>query len=163
MYGRSEELSAAVIVIDDRIKEGERPDTSGPRAVTALEGQGGIAITYRSLCRESYPHVFHAITEAMKHARFILTIGGTGLRPGSVTPEVTQELISQEVPGIATQILLKGLQSTERAGLCRGAVGVTEGGHLIVNAPGSQGGVKDTLEIILPLLAPIFNQVDELD
>lgn len=79
---------------------------------------------------------------------------GTGLGPSNLTPEVSLERISTRLHGVETNILIEGLAHSERAGLCRGVVGLTSrepGGSLIVNAPSSRGGIRDTLTVILRL------------
>ena len=78
-------------------------------------------------------------------ARLIVTTGGTGLTPTDHTPEVTRKLLDREVPGIAEAIRAVGVANgVPTAALSRGLAGVA-GNCLIVNLPGSQGGVKDGL------------------
>lgn len=87
----------------------------------------------------------------------ILTTGGTGLTARDVTPEATLEVAEREVPGIATALVVNGLQFTPYAALTRG-VAVTRGTTLIVNLPGSPKAVAQGMDVLLPL----FTHVAEL-
>lgn len=87
----------------------------------------------------------------------ILTTGGTGLTARDVTPEATLEVAEREVPGIATALVVNGLQFTPYAALTRG-VAVTRGTTLIVNLPGSPKAVAQGMDVLLPL----FTHVTEL-
>ena len=92
-------------------------------------------------------------------ARVVLTTGGTGLTPTDRTPEVTRALLDHEVPGIAEAIRAHGVaQGVPTAVLSRGVAGVV-GSCLVVNLPGSRGGVKDGLAVLRPVLVHAAEQV----
>ena len=81
----------------------------------------------------------------------ILTSGGTGLSPRDVTPQAMPNVIDYEVPGIAEAMRAASLTKTPHAMLSRGIAGV-RGSCMIINLPGSPGGVKDNLSVVLPAL-----------
>jgi molybdenum cofactor synthesis domain-containing protein len=89
----------------------------------------------------------------------ILTTGGTGLSPTDVTPEATRRVLEREAPGIAEAIRRYGADNgVPTAVLSRGLAGIA-GRTLIVNLPGSTGGVKDALAVLGPLLPHILSQL----
>ena len=95
-------------------------------------------------------------------ARVVLTTGGTGVTPRDLTPEATAPLLDTRMEGLEAQIRAYGLSKTPLAGLSRGLVGVTsrgDAGALVVNAPGSRGGVKDTVAVIGPLVPHVLAQL----
>jgi molybdenum cofactor synthesis domain-containing protein len=81
----------------------------------------------------------------------ILTTGGTGLSPRDVTPEATKKVIDLEVPGMAEAMRMESLKVTPFAMIGRSVVGVRKG-VLIVNLPGSPKGVRENLEVVLPVI-----------
>lgn len=157
------EIAGAVIVVSDRCISGRRADQAGPAAVAALAGHG-VRVAEAVVVPEGLTDVAREMQAALAAgARFILTAGGTGIGPRNLTPEATRPLLATEFPGLATQILIKGLASTAEAGLSRGLVGVTSrgpAGAVIVNAPSSVGGVRDSIAVIGPLLPNILERLD---
>jgi len=84
-------------------------------------------------------------------ADVILTTGGTGFSPRDITPEATKAVLDREAPGIAEAIRAASRESFPRSMLSRGASGI-RGSTLIVNFPGSVGGVRDGISVIAPVL-----------
>ncbi|MDO5700837.1 MAG: MogA/MoaB family molybdenum cofactor biosynthesis protein [Bowdeniella nasicola] len=158
----TEPIAGAVITVSDRCAAGTEEDTSGPLAVRLL-AEYGVENRDLIVVPDEVDHIASALQEALSAgARIILTTGGTGISPRDCTPEATKPYISTHLDGLAHEIRLRGLKSTPLACLSRGLVGITArgaGGSLIVNAPGSNGGVQDTVEVLGPVLGHIIEQL----
>ena len=88
----------------------------------------------------------------------VVTTGGTGLTPTDVTPEATRPLLEREVPGIAEAIRLAARERVPTSVLSRGLAG-TIGTTLVVNLPGSPGGVRDGIAVLAPILGHVLSQL----
>ena len=154
-------LTGAVIVVSDRIVDGLREDKAGPVARRLLADAGVEAEVVT--VGEGLEEVSRALADARSRGRrVIVTVGGTGLGPRNQTPEATAPLLEVRLDGLVTQVLIQGLASTGQAGLSRALIGLTgrgPGDALIINSPGSAGGVSDTLGVVCPLLPNIFERI----
>lgn len=155
-------LKATVVVASNRAAAGVYEDTTGPLILAALEADGWD-VTGPVVVPDGDP-VREAIAAAVAAgARAVLSTGGTGLTPTDRTPEATRALIDREVPGIAEAIRAYGVsQGIATAALSRGIAGVV-GNALVVNLPGSRGGVKDGLAVVMPLLRHAVEQITGSD
>jgi molybdenum cofactor synthesis domain-containing protein len=151
-------LKAAVVVASNRAAAGVYDDTTGPLIVEALRTDGWT-VGDPAVVRDGQP-VADAIRAAVDAgARVVLTTGGTGLTPTDGTPEATRSLLDHEVPGIAEAIRAYGVeQGVATAMLSRGVAGVV-GSALVVNLPGSSGGVRDGLAVVVPVLRHAVEQI----
>lgn len=148
---------AVVITVSDRGSRGEREDKSGPRALARLREKGYEASL--TMVRDGSDSVAAAIRAAIdESADIIITSGGTGVGPRDLTPEGTRPLLTREIPGIAEELRRAGAQSTPMALLSRGLVGIA-GSTLVANLPGSEKAVDEGLDVLLPLLEHILDQV----
>ena len=151
-------MKATVIAASNRAAAGVYEDTTGPLIVKALADEG-FDVTGPVVVPDGDP-VARAIREAVDAgARAVITTGGTGLTPTDRTPEATRSLLDREVPGIAEAIRAHGIaQGVPTAALSRGLAGVV-GRALVVNLPGSRGGVKDGLAVVVPVLRHAVEQI----
>ncbi|MFW6772713.1 MogA/MoaB family molybdenum cofactor biosynthesis protein [Nocardioides sp. CPCC 205120] len=151
-------LPAAVVVASNRASAGVYDDTTGPLIVSALRAWG-FTCADAAVVPDGEP-VADAIRAALDAgARVVLTTGGTGLTPTDRTPEVTRPLLDREAPGIAEAIRAAGVaKGVPTAVLSRGLAGVA-GACLVVNLPGSRGGVKDALAVLADVVPHAVDQV----
>lgn len=162
LHSLPEPVKGAVITVSDRCAGGEREDASGPLAARLL-AEYDVVVDQVVMVPDGVEEVRAAIRDALAAgARVVLTAGGTGVTPRDLTPEATEPLLATRLDGLAEQVRAHGLAKTPLAGLSRGLVGVTSRGSdgaLVVNAPGSRGGVKDTVEVIGPLVPHVLEQL----
>jgi len=151
-------LVGAVVVASNRAAAGVYADETGPLISSALQ-DWGFAVASVAVVPDGEP-VAAAISAAVgAGARLVVTTGGTGLTPTDRTPEVTRPLFDREVPGIAEAIRAYGVSSgIAGAALSRGLAGVI-GDCLVVNLPGSKGGVKDGLAVLAPIAVHAVEQL----
>lgn len=157
-------ITATVITVSDRAAAGVYADRSGPLAADLLRTHG-CAVGEPVVVADELARIRAEIRRAVEAgARLVLTTGGTGVGPRDVTPEATQPLLTRTLPGLVEEIRRRGAVGVPSAVLSRALAGLidTPGrpSAVVVNAPGSTGGVRDTVAVIGPLLAHLLEQAD---
>ncbi|ARU63226.1 molybdenum cofactor biosynthesis protein [Tumebacillus avium] len=141
-----------ILTSSDKGARGEREDLSGQVIREMMLDIGGEVVVYQVV-----PDEFDILRNSMVtycdelNLDLIVTTGGTGLAKRDVTPEATLAVIEREVPGMAEAMRAASLAKTKFAMLSRAVVG-TRGNTLIINLPGSPKGVRECLEVLLPVL-----------
>lgn len=150
--------TGVVVTASTRAAAGVYPDRGGALLVEALRGWGA-EVPDATVVADG-PEVAAALAAALATAPdVLLTTGGTGLTPGDRTPEATLPLLDREVPGLAEAIRARGVSAgVPTAVLSRGVAGLA-GRTLVVNLPGSTGGVRDALAVLAEVLPHALSQV----
>ena len=155
----AENARAAVVTASNRAAAGVYEDRSGQALVRGLE-ELGFAVEEPRVLPDDADQLEAALREAVDGGvDVVLTTGGTGLSPTDVTPEATRRVLEREAPGLAEAVRRYGVENgVPTSVLSRGLAG-TAGRTLIVNLPGSTGGVKDGLAVLGPLLPHVVSQL----
>ncbi|MGW2054483.1 MogA/MoaB family molybdenum cofactor biosynthesis protein [Streptomyces sp. NPDC001840] len=148
---------ALVVTASNRAAAGVYSDTGGPILAGGLAALG-FTVDGPKVVPDGEP-VERALREGVAASYdVILTTGGTGISPTDRTPEATRLVLDYEIPGIAEAIRAEGTAKVPTAALSRGLAGVS-GRTLIVNLPGSSGGVRDGLAVLGRLLVHAVDQI----
>lgn len=141
---------AGVLTVSDKGYQGQRADASGPAARDFLASLG-IAVEKYAVVPDEKDAIIERLTAWAGELDLIVTSGGTGLGPRDVTPEATLAVVERVAPGLAEAMRAEGSRTTPLAALSRGVAGV-RGRCLIINLPGSPKAVRESLEVLRPIL-----------
>ena len=150
-------MRALAVTVSNRAAAGVYEDRSGPVLVRLL-AEAGCTVDGPLVVPDGEP-VEAALRDAVRAGYdVVVTTGGTGLTPGDLTPEMTRRVVDREIPGIAEAIRAGGAAAgIPAAVLSRGIAGLA-GAVLIINLPGSTGGVRDGMAVLGPILRHAVDQ-----
>jgi len=151
-------LRALAVTVSNRAAAGVYEDRSGP-VLAELLRSAGCSVDGPVVVPDGEP-VAAALRDAVAASYdVVVTTGGTGLTPLDLTPEMTRRVIEREIPGIAEALRAAGAAAGVPAAiLSRGVAGVA-GRTLVVNLPGSTGGVRDGMAVLGPVLGHAVSQI----
>ncbi len=149
---------ARVFTVSDRSHGGVRADTSGP-LLASLLADIGFLVDGVTVVPDEADEVAHALRDAVAAGiDLIVTTGGTGFSPRDVTPEATLRVITREAPGLVEMLRAADRERVPTSILSRAVAGIA-GGSVIVNLPGSTGGVRDGVAVLAPVIGHAIAQV----
>jgi molybdenum cofactor synthesis domain-containing protein len=150
-------IRALAITVSNRAAAGVYEDRSGP-VLAELLRTAGCEVDGPRVVADGDP-VEAALRDAVGAGYdVVVTTGGTGLTPTDLTPEMTRKVLDREIPGIADAIRQEGAAAgVPSSVLSRGLAGLA-GQTLIVNLPGSTGGVRDGMAVLSRVLAHAVDQ-----
>ncbi|MQY29766.1 hypothetical protein NRB56_53590 [Nocardia sp. RB56] len=153
---------ALVVVVDDRTAHGG-VDSLGP-LVTELLTEAGFLVDASVSVANDEVEIRNALnTAVIGGVDLVISVGGTGMSPRDVTPEVTAEVLDRELPGISEALRASGLAAGSLdAGLSRGLAGVS-GSTLVVNLPGTRAAVRDGMATLGPLASKVIDELSGLE
>ncbi len=147
-----EGLKCAVITLSDTCARGEAEDRSGKTAINIIEDEFGGSVVHYEILPDEKELLAEKLRDLEGKVDVIFTTGGTGFSKRDTTPEATREVIRTEMIGFSEAMRIVGIKFTPKSLLSRGVCGIIGDSTVVINLPGSTGGVKDNIRMIAPLI-----------
>ncbi|MDX1614298.1 MAG: MogA/MoaB family molybdenum cofactor biosynthesis protein [Candidatus Promineifilaceae bacterium] len=148
----NDETQVAVLTVSDRAAAGTYEDESGPLIEEMISQRTQWSVVHLAVVSDDREQIAETLLSWCEAGiTLILTTGGTGFAPRDVTPEATKQVIEREAPGIVEALRYESLKITKHAMLSRAVAGL-RGQTLIINLPGSPKAVRESLDILMPVL-----------
>ena len=144
-------MKIGILTVSDKGAWGEREDRSGPAIREMIEAAGGEVVRTKIVADEREQIRSVLVEWSGEGLDLVLTTGGTGFSPRDWTPEATKSVIEREAPGLPEAMRRAEAEKTPTAMLSRAVAGI-RGSTLIVNLPGSEKAVRESLAVLLPVL-----------
>ena len=154
-------FTVGILTVSTRAARGEYEDLSGPLLAELLVSRTGWAVVETAVVPDN-PAQITAVLQQWRDLglSLILTNGGTGFGPYDLTPEATRPVIEREAPGIAEALRAESMKITRHAMLSRGIAGIS-GRTLIINLPGNPKAIRESVDILLPVLPHALALINE--
>ena len=152
-------IKVSILVVSSKIAEGREEDKGKQTLAELIESIPATLLSY-----EVVADAASAIRDRLKaladgeEADVVFTVGGTGVRPTDIVPDVTREVADKEISGIGEAMRGESLKKVRTAMLSRATAGI-RGKTLIVNLPGSPRGAKENLNVVLPVLEHTIDKI----
>jgi molybdenum cofactor synthesis domain-containing protein len=152
------DAQARVITVSDRSHAGVRADSSGPLLADLLTDKG-FSVAEVVLVPDEIDVIETALRAALRAGvDLVATTGGTGFSPRDVTPEATRRVIDRDAPGLAEALRQHRRDELPTTILSRAVAGIA-GSTVVINLPGSNGGVRDGVAVLGPVIGHAIAQL----
>ncbi len=145
-------LNCAVITLSDSCYKKETEDKSGKIAIQIIEKEFNGKVVHYEILPDDKDIIVNKLKDLVDKVDIIFTTGGTGFSKRDNTPEATKEVIEKQMIGFEEAMRIVGIRFTPKSLLSRAVCGIAGDHTVIINLPGSTGGVRDNLRMVAPLL-----------
>jgi molybdopterin adenylyltransferase len=151
-------INVSILVVSTKIAEGREEDKGKAQLTGLVESIPATLVSYEVVADVEAAIRQRLLALSNGSADVVLTVGGTGVRPNDVVPEVTREIAHREIPGIGEAMRLESLKKVQTGMLSRGTAAI-RGKTLIINLPGSERGARENLGVVLPILEHTIDKI----
>jgi molybdenum cofactor synthesis domain-containing protein len=152
---------ALIVSVTDQLVHGEGDNGAG-ELVTELLTEAGFVVDGAVTVASDASDIRNALnTAVIGGVDLVVTVGGTGISPRDVTPDVTEEVLDRELPGVAQALRWSGMAAgVTDAVISRGLVGVS-GSTMVANVAGSRAAIRDGMATLIPLAKHVIEELSD--